>query len=81
MSLTETVSSTPKYTAEAGANTSALATVAEAAKFLHLSVPMIHKLIAEQRMPFRRYGRAVRIPWMWLKAEVYGTAGGVPLDR
>ena len=81
MTFTEPLISKPQYISEAGSNASALATVAEAARFLHLSVPMIHKLIAEQRLPFRRYGRAVRIPWVWLKAEVYGTAGGVPLDR
>lgn len=81
MTFTDAVSSTPKYISNVGGNASALATVAEAAKFLHLSVPMIHKLIAEQKVPFRRYGRAVRIPWHWLRSEVAGGAGGIPITR
>jgi excisionase family DNA binding protein len=45
------------------------ATPVEAARFLRLSKAMIHKLIGEGKMPACRYGRAVRIPWSWLKAQ------------
>jgi len=45
------------------------ATPAEAANFLRLSKAMIHRLIGEGRMPACRYGRAVRIPWSWLRAQ------------
>ena len=45
------------------------ATPVEAAKFLRLSKAMIHKLIGEGKIPACRYGRAVRIPWSWLKAQ------------
>ncbi len=45
------------------------ATPVEAAKFLRLSKAMVHKLIGEGKMPCCRYGRAVRIPWAWLRAE------------
>ena len=45
------------------------ATPVEAAKFLRLSKAMIHKLIGEGKMPACRYGRAVRIPWAWLRTQ------------
>jgi excisionase family DNA binding protein len=45
------------------------ATPADAAAFLNLSKAMVHKLIGEGKMPVCRYGRAVRIPWSWLKAQ------------
>jgi len=48
---------------------SGFATAAEAALYLKLSKAMIHKLIGEGTMPACRYGRAVRIPWSWLKAQ------------
>ena len=51
------------------ASPTGLATPAEAAKFLRLSKVMIHKLIGEGTMPACRFGRAVRIPWSWLKAQ------------
>ena len=46
-----------------------LATTSEAAAYLRLSKAMIHKLIGEGHMPACRYGRAVRIPWSWLRAQ------------
>jgi excisionase family DNA binding protein len=46
------------------------ATPVEAATFLRLSKAMVHKLVGEGKMPVRRYGRAVRIPWPWLKAQL-----------
>ena len=45
------------------------ATPIEAAKFLRLSKAMVHKLIGEGKMPSCRYGRAVRIPWQWLRSQ------------
>jgi excisionase family DNA binding protein len=45
------------------------ATANEAASYLKLSKAMIHKLIGENRMPACRYGRAVRIPWTWLRSQ------------
>ena len=48
---------------------SGLATVPEAAEFLHLSKAMVHKLVAAGTIPANRYGKAVRIPWAWLRAQ------------
>ena len=48
---------------------SGFATPAEAARFLRLSKAMVHKLISGGTMPACRYGRAVRIPWSWLRAQ------------
>jgi excisionase family DNA binding protein len=45
------------------------ATTAEAARFLRLSKAMVHKLIHQGTMPSCRYGRAVRIPWVWLRTQ------------
>jgi excisionase family DNA binding protein len=45
------------------------ATTAEAAEFLKVSKSLVNKLVAEGKVPARRYGRALRIPWAWLKAE------------
>ena len=43
-----------------------LATPTEAARFLQLSRSIVFKLIAQRKIPTWRYGRAVRVPWMWL---------------
>ncbi len=48
---------------------SAFATTKEAADFLGLSKAMIHKLIGGNVVPVCRYGRAVRIPWTWLRGQ------------
>lgn len=45
------------------------ATPIEAARFLRLSKAMIHKMIHEGALPACRYGRAVRIPWAWLRQQ------------
>jgi excisionase family DNA binding protein len=45
------------------------ATAGEAATFLRLSRAMIHKLIAQGKIPASRYGRSVRISWTWLRAQ------------
>lgn len=44
---------------------------AEAAHFMGISKAMVHKLITEGKMPARRYGRVVRVPWSWLRAEAH----------
>ena len=45
------------------------ATPVEAARFLRLSKAMVHKLVGKGKMPACRYGRAVRIPWAWLRMQ------------
>ena len=45
------------------------ATPSEAAQFLRLSKAMVHKLIGQSAIPACRYGRSVRIPWLWLKTQ------------
>jgi excisionase family DNA binding protein len=45
------------------------ATVTETARFLHLSKSMIHREVNCGNIPSTRYGRAVRIPWSWLRAQ------------
>ena len=60
----QTRTGTPSLGQEAG-----FATANEAARYLNLSKAMIHKLIGEGAMPACRYGRAVRIPWHWLRSQ------------
>jgi excisionase family DNA binding protein len=55
---------TPSPVHEAG-----FATTNEAAEYLNLSKGMVFKLIEKGIMPASRYGRAVRIPWVWLRTE------------
>ena len=50
-------------------DTTVFATVGECAKYLNLSKGMVFKLIAEGKMPARRFGRAVRVPWSWLRSQ------------
>ena len=45
------------------------ATAIETASYLRLSKAMVHKLIAAGSIPAVRYGRAVRIPWVWLRLQ------------
>jgi excisionase family DNA binding protein len=45
------------------------ATSLETARYLHLSKSMVNKLVAEGKIPARRFGRAVRVPWSWLLAQ------------
>jgi hypothetical protein len=46
------------------------ASAEEAGRFLNLSRAMITKETASGRMPHRRFGRALRIPWSWLLEQV-----------
>jgi excisionase family DNA binding protein len=62
--LAQKRSATPSPVQEAG-----FATANEAAKYLKLSKGMIFRLIEKGVMPASRYGRAVRIPWVWLRTE------------
>jgi excisionase family DNA binding protein len=55
--------------------TSGFATATETAQFLHLSRAMVHKLIGEGKVPATRYGRAVRIPWAWLRRQAEDRSG------
>lgn len=64
---------TPSST-EANSESVGFATAVEAARFLRLSKAMVHKLVVEGKVPACRYGRAVRIPWSWLRAQA-GRAG------
>lgn len=48
---------------------SGFATVLEAADFLRLSRAKIHLMLRAGEIPHARYGRAVRIPWTWLRAQ------------
>jgi hypothetical protein len=41
---------------------------------------MVHKLVEAGRIPARRYGRAVRIPWSWLDAQA-GRWDQADIDR
>lgn len=59
----------PREFTESHQDRPGLATPAEAARFLKLSRSMIFRLIAQQEIPTRRYGRAVRIPWNWLRNQ------------
>ncbi len=52
----------------------AFATVSEAALYLRLSKAMIHKQIQARKIPCKRYGRALRIPWAWLRSEAMAQA-------
>lgn len=42
----------------------------EAARFLNVSRAMITKMTQNDSMPFKRFGRALRIPWAWLLSQV-----------
>jgi excisionase family DNA binding protein len=46
------------------------ASAEEAGRFLSLSRPMITKLVASGSMPYKRFGRSLRIPWNWLLDQV-----------
>jgi excisionase family DNA binding protein len=46
------------------------ASAEESAHFLGVSRAMITKMTGDGRMPYRRYGRALRIPWAWLLDQV-----------
>jgi excisionase family DNA binding protein len=60
----------PPDTGTVPAGNSGFATVDETAQFLNLSRSMVHKLIGEGEIPAKRYGRAVRISWLWLRSQL-----------
>ena len=59
----------PRASVDGPRERAGLATPAEAARFLRLSRAMVFKLIGEEKIPVRRFGRAVRIPWIWLRDQ------------
>jgi len=59
----------PSIAAEKGTSQTGFATSVEAARFLNLSKAMVGKMVADGRIPAQKYGRAVRIPWAWLKNQ------------
>jgi excisionase family DNA binding protein len=42
----------------------------QAAAFLSISRPMVTKLVQSGSMPYKRFGKALRIPWAWLLEQV-----------
>jgi excisionase family DNA binding protein len=50
------------------------ATGEETARFLGLSRAMVTKMCADGRIPHKRFGRALRVPWAWLLDQVEQTA-------
>ena len=74
--MTNEVATQPIGPTATNVDLAGFATPVEAAKFLRLSRAMVHKLIAEGKMPACRYGRAVRIPWSWLLAQTRDASGG-----
>jgi excisionase family DNA binding protein len=44
----------------------------QAAHFLGVSTSMARKLARTKRMPVKRFGRSVRLPFAWLAAEAAG---------
>jgi hypothetical protein len=46
------------------------ASAVEAARFLDLSTAMITKMAKAGDLPYKRFGRALRIPWRWLLSQV-----------
>jgi excisionase family DNA binding protein len=50
------------------------ATAVEAAEFLRVSKAMLHKLVCAGKVPARRYGRVIRIPWAWLRDQAQAGA-------
>jgi excisionase family DNA binding protein len=46
------------------------ASAEEASRFLNLSRAMVTKMTQAGTMPYRRFGRALRIPWNWLLDQV-----------
>ncbi len=47
----------------------AFVNITQAARFLGVSTSMARKLARTDRMPVKRYGRSIRIPFSWLEAE------------
>jgi excisionase family DNA binding protein len=45
------------------------ATAAEAAQFLKIAKATVHNEINRGNIPAVRFGRAVRIPWSWLRSQ------------
>lgn len=48
---------------------SAFATAKESADFLAVSLNHIYNMVKAGQIPFRRFGKSVRIPWSWLHSQ------------
>jgi len=46
-----------------------LCSIPEAAKFISVSRGKMYAMINAGQVPFRRFGKSVRIPWAWLHAQ------------
>ncbi len=46
-----------------------LARIGEAAAWLGMAKPSVYALIQRGQIPAKRFGRAVRIPWQWLREQ------------
>jgi excisionase family DNA binding protein len=46
-----------------------LCSIPEASAFLSISKEKLYKLIQNNEIPFRQFGRSVRIPWAWLNKQ------------
>jgi excisionase family DNA binding protein len=46
------------------------ATASEAAEFLNLSRAGLHQFVKRGIIPGKKFGRALRIPWLWLHDQV-----------
>jgi excisionase family DNA binding protein len=43
------------------------ATSSEAARFLRVTRQHVSKLVSENKIPHQRFGRSLRIPWVWVR--------------
>jgi len=57
------------------ATEAAFATVEESAKYLNLGRSTVYGMINRGEIQVRRFGRCVRIPWSWLRAQTAPTTG------
>ncbi len=46
-----------------------LAKISEASEWLGLAKPSVYALIQRGAIPAKRFGRSVRIPWIWLREQ------------
>jgi hypothetical protein len=67
----DTVDKVNRYSSKAVAadQRDGFATAVEAGKFLRLSRQAVSQMALKGRIPARRYGRSLRIPWDWLLEE------------
>ena len=54
------------------------AKITEAAKYLNLSKAMVNKMVRDNRIPSKRFGKVYRIPWSWLSASTTDVTSAIP---